>query len=62
MTASITRRPRPLRSRLAAAGAITAVGALLLTGCGDQTAGAEDSGEKKETAAPLAGKLPKKYQ
>ena len=28
MTASITRRPRPLRSRLAAAGAITAAGAL----------------------------------
>ncbi|WP_436738881.1 ABC transporter substrate-binding protein [Streptomyces sp. BBFR102] len=62
MTASITRRPRPLRSRLAAAGAITAVGALLLTGCGDQTAGAEGSGEKKEAAAPLADKLPKKYQ
>ncbi|CAL9579444.1 Glutamine-binding periplasmic protein [Streptomyces sp. enrichment culture] len=60
MTASTTRRTTAARSRTAAVGAIAVAGALLLTGCGDQT---EDNGSSaKDTAsasaAPLADKLP----
>lgn len=54
MTASTIRRST-VTTRLTAVGAIAVAGALLLTGCGDQT-------EKKSTStsskAPLAGKLP----
>ncbi|MCF0076330.1 ABC transporter substrate-binding protein [Streptomyces lomondensis] len=59
MTASSTRRTTAARSRLAAVGAIAVAGALMLTGCGDQT---KDNGSDSETAtaaAPLADKLPK---
>ncbi|MFJ4365414.1 ABC transporter substrate-binding protein [Streptomyces chartreusis] len=58
MTASTTRRTTAARSRLAAVGSIAVAGALILTGCGDQTndSGSESSGSK--SAAPLADKLP----
>ncbi|MFS4097293.1 ABC transporter substrate-binding protein [Streptomyces sp. AF1A] len=61
MTASSTRRTTAAHSRLAAVGAIAVAGALLLTGCGDQTKGKSNdsvsSGAK--SSAPLADKLPK---
>jgi polar amino acid transport system substrate-binding protein len=59
MTASSTRRTTAAQSRLAAVGAIAVAGALMLTGCGDQT---KDNGSDSQTAtasAPLADKLPK---
>ncbi|MEU0384938.1 ABC transporter substrate-binding protein [Streptomyces chartreusis] len=58
MTASSTRRTTAAHSRLAAVGAIAVAGALMLTGCGDQT---KDNGSESDTtaSAPLAGKLPK---
>ncbi|GAB2725911.1 ABC transporter substrate-binding protein [Streptomyces bullii] len=59
MTASSTRRSTAAHSRLAAVGAIAVAGALMLTGCGDQT---KDNGSGSQTAktttAPLADKLP----
>ncbi|MGW0710607.1 ABC transporter substrate-binding protein [Streptomyces sp. NPDC002643] len=57
MTASTTRRTTGLRTRTAAVGAIAVAGALLLTGCGDQT---KDKGSDTATtsSAPLADKLP----
>ncbi|POX55603.1 atrA protein [Streptomyces sp. Ru71] len=61
MTASSTRRTTAAHSRLAAVGAIAVAGALLLTGCGDQTkkeSGSESSGSASTTTAPLADKLP----
>jgi polar amino acid transport system substrate-binding protein len=58
MTASTTRRTTAARSRLAAVGAIAVAGALLLTGCGDQTEEGNDSGTSETSAAPLADKLP----
>ncbi|MGD9482385.1 ABC transporter substrate-binding protein [Streptomyces sp. TRM70308] len=66
MTARFTRR-HSARRRLGAAGAIAVTGALLLTGCGDQTDGAEGGGdsveqEEKENAAPLFDALPKEIQ
>ncbi|MFE0383082.1 ABC transporter substrate-binding protein [Streptomyces bungoensis] len=57
MTASSTRRTTA-HSRLAAVGAIAVAGALLLTGCGDQTKN-KDSGSASTSNAPLADKLPK---
>ncbi|MEW2250711.1 ABC transporter substrate-binding protein [Streptomyces sp. NPDC006975] len=60
MTASSTRRTTAAHSRLAAVGAIAVAGALLLTGCGDQTkkdSGSQSSGPASGTA-PLADKLP----
>ncbi|MBT3153417.1 ABC transporter substrate-binding protein [Streptomyces sp. CHD11] len=65
MTARITRRTTAAHSRLAAVGAIAVAGALLLTGCGDQTddSGSGGSAEKdKSSSAPLFDKLPKKIQ
>ncbi|WP_409469750.1 ABC transporter substrate-binding protein [Streptomyces sp. HC307] len=65
MTASSTRRTTAARSRLAAVGAIAVAGALLLTGCGDQTenGGGSDSTDTATTAAaPLADKLPKEIR
>ncbi|RII16021.1 Glutamine-binding periplasmic protein precursor [Streptomyces sp. YIM 130001] len=58
MTARSSCRRRPAKSRIAAVGATAVAGALILTGCGDQTA---DSGASKEkqSSAPLADKLPK---
>ena len=47
MTARTTRRTTAARSRLAAVGAIAVAGALLLTGCGDQT-------ETRAAAAPAS--------
>ncbi|MCX4669885.1 ABC transporter substrate-binding protein [Streptomyces sp. NBC_01381] len=43
------------KTRMTAVGAIAVAGALLLTGCGDQT---KDNGGGKVTDAPLADKLP----
>jgi polar amino acid transport system substrate-binding protein len=62
MTARSTRRPSVAQLRPAAIGAIAVAGALLLTGCGDQTNEAEakqskDSGSSA-AAAPLADLLP----
>lgn len=62
MTARTTRRPAAVRSRIAAAGAVAVAGALLLSGCGDQTDSANDGGKQKDNAAPLFDKLPKKIQ
>jgi polar amino acid transport system substrate-binding protein len=62
MTARQTRL-RVRRSPILAAGAVVTMGALLLTGCGDQTEGAGGGGETaKASAAPLFKELPKKYQ
>ncbi|MFE6284576.1 ABC transporter substrate-binding protein [Streptomyces sp. NPDC057877] len=61
MTASSTRRTTAARSRLAAVGSIAVAGALLLTGCGDQTEGGGSDNETEtatQSAAPLADKLP----
>ncbi|MEV5877567.1 ABC transporter substrate-binding protein [Streptomyces sp. NPDC052101] len=61
MTASSARRTTAARSRLAAVGAIAVAGALLLTGCGDQTKD-KNKGSGSVGSAPLAGKLPKDIQ
>src|SRR5690606_7896333 len=58
MTASTTRRTTAARSRMAAVGAIAVAGALILTGCGDQTDKSSDSGSTDSSSAPLADKLP----
>ncbi|CAM5431258.1 ABC transporter substrate-binding protein [Streptomyces canus] len=60
MTASSTRRTTAAHSRLAAVGAIAVAGALILTGCGDQTDKSSDSSTSDSSAssAPLASKLP----
>ncbi|WP_320780266.1 ABC transporter substrate-binding protein [Streptomyces sp. CRN 30] len=59
MTAGNTRRTTAMRSRTAAVGALAVAGALLLTGCGDQTKDdAGESGSSKANSAPLADKLP----
>ncbi|OIJ67012.1 ABC transporter substrate-binding protein [Streptomyces mangrovisoli] len=57
MTASSTRRTTAAHSRLAAVGAIAVAGALLLTGCGDQTKD-NNSSNSSSSSAPLASKLP----
>ncbi|MEU5807363.1 MULTISPECIES: ABC transporter substrate-binding protein [unclassified Streptomyces] len=64
MTASTTRRTTAARSRIAAVGAIAVAGALILTGCGDQTdkASTAPSGQAANSSAPLFAKLPKKIQ
>ncbi|MFE9170486.1 ABC transporter substrate-binding protein [Streptomyces kebangsaanensis] len=56
MTASSTRRTTAAHSRLAAVGAIAVAGALLLTGCGDQTK--DKNSSSVGNSAPLADKLP----
>ncbi|RSM85928.1 atrA protein [Streptomyces sp. WAC 01325] len=60
MTASTTRRTTAARSRLAAVGSIAVAGALILTGCGDQTndSGSESNDTGSASAAPLSDKLP----
>ncbi|MGW3140619.1 ABC transporter substrate-binding protein [Streptomyces sp. NPDC001139] len=58
MTASSTRRATATHHRLAAAGAIAVAGALILTGCGDQTKKDNSSGSASTSTAPLASKLP----
>ncbi|MFJ7770708.1 ABC transporter substrate-binding protein [Streptomyces sp. NPDC097107] len=60
MTASSTRRTTAAHSRLAAVGAIAVAGALLLTGCGDQTKNSDSGSSDNQSAAgaPLADKLP----
>ncbi|MFF7166272.1 ABC transporter substrate-binding protein [Streptomyces sp. NPDC008086] len=64
MTASSTRRTTATRSRLAAVGSIAVAGALILTGCGDQTndSGSDSTETGKSSTAPLFAKLPKKIQ
>ena len=58
MTAGFTRRTTTSRSQIAAFGAIAVAGALILTGCGDQTDKGGDSGSSSTSSAPLASKLP----
>jgi polar amino acid transport system substrate-binding protein len=67
MTAGISRCSTPL-TRLTAVAALAVAGALVLTGCGDQTK-KDDSGSSSggtsstsKSAAPLFSKLPKKFQ
>ncbi|MFI0775083.1 ABC transporter substrate-binding protein [Streptomyces sp. NPDC021212] len=63
MTASFTRRRVTTKSRTAAVGAVAVVGALLLTGCGDQTDKANSGGSGNAAEkGPLFSKLPKKIQ
>jgi polar amino acid transport system substrate-binding protein len=64
MTASTTRRTTAVRTRLAAVGSIAVAGALLLTGCGDQTKdnGSDTADTPATVAAPLADKLPKEIR
>ncbi|WP_328768701.1 ABC transporter substrate-binding protein [Streptomyces sp. NBC_00286] len=64
MTASSTRRTTAARSRIAAVGAIAVAGALLLTGCGDQTesSNSDSTDTSSAKAAPLADKLPKEIR
>ncbi|MFS8198740.1 ABC transporter substrate-binding protein [Streptomyces sp. CWNU-52B] len=61
MTASSTRRTTSAQSRIAAVGAIAVAGALLLTGCGDQTDDKDSGGSDSagSSSAPLADQLPK---
>ncbi|EHN75870.1 arginine/ornithine binding protein [Streptomyces coelicoflavus ZG0656] len=58
MTARSTRRTTAAHSRLAAVGAIAVAGALLLTGCGDQTKDNDAGGSQSASKAPLADMLP----
>ncbi|MEU6146299.1 ABC transporter substrate-binding protein [Streptomyces sp. NPDC047081] len=59
MTASSTRRTTAAHHRLAAVGAIAVAGALVLTGCGDQTKDKDNGSSSASTSsAPLADKLP----
>ncbi|MCC3769029.1 ABC transporter substrate-binding protein [Streptomyces sp. UNOC14_S4] len=63
MTASTTSRPAAARRRLAAVGAIAVVGALLLSGCGDQrNKSGHESQASEGSSAPLFAKLPKAIQ
>ncbi|GAA2631625.1 ABC transporter substrate-binding protein [Streptomyces vastus] len=64
MTASSTRRTTAAHSRIAAVGAIAVAGALLLTGCGDQTesSSSDSTDTPSASAAPLADKLPKEIR
>lgn len=65
MTARSIRRQaaaRTRRIRTAAPLAVVVTGALLLTGCGDQTGSAEGGAGKQDSKAPLFDKLPKKIQ
>ncbi|MGW2521281.1 ABC transporter substrate-binding protein [Streptomyces sp. NPDC001617] len=60
MTAGSTRRTTAAHTRLAAVGAIAVAGALILTGCGDQTKNKDNGSSSASTSsAPLADKLPK---
>ncbi|MBC9711257.1 ABC transporter substrate-binding protein [Streptomyces sp. TRM66268-LWL] len=64
MTASSIRRTTA-KSRIAAVGAIAVAGALILTGCGDQTDDSKETpknGDGSKAAAPLADKLPKEIK
>lgn len=59
MTARSIRRTTAVHPRIAAVGAIAVAGALLLTGCGDQTKDKDNgSGSPSTASAPLADKLP----
>ncbi|MCX4723815.1 ABC transporter substrate-binding protein [Streptomyces sp. NPDC090052] len=58
MTARSTRRTAAMKSRTAAVGAIAVAGALLLTGCGDQTKNGPKSDGTGSGSAPLAHLLP----
>ncbi|NBM19660.1 ABC transporter substrate-binding protein [Streptomyces sp. GC420] len=65
MTASTIRRTAAARSRLAAVSAIAVAGALMLTGCGDQTKEGKEGGGSESAAAtkaPLFDALPKSIQ
>ncbi|WRZ90648.1 ABC transporter substrate-binding protein [Streptomyces sp. NBC_01007] len=59
MTARTTRRTTAAPSRIAAVGAIAVAGALILTGCGDQTKNDSGNSSTSTSSAPLADKLPK---
>ncbi|WP_405619090.1 ABC transporter substrate-binding protein [Streptomyces sp. NBC_00076] len=58
MTASSTRRTTAAHTRTAAVGAIAVAGALILTGCGDQTKDSDSGSSTSSSTAPLADKLP----
>ncbi|MFJ5263968.1 ABC transporter substrate-binding protein [Streptomyces sp. NPDC088387] len=64
MTASTTRRTTATRTRLASVASIAVAGALILTGCGDQTesSGSESEDTGSAVAAPLADQLPKEIR
>ncbi|MBD0747589.1 ABC transporter substrate-binding protein [Streptomyces sp. CBMA152] len=65
MTASTTRRTTAASSRIAAVGAIAVAGALLLTGCGDQTKSKDNNSSSSASTSgkgPLFSKLPKEIQ
>lgn len=75
MTARTPRRPAAVRSRrsprafglggtrgIAAPVAVAVTGALLLSGCGDQTDSASGGSQTQGSKAPLFDKLPKKIQ
>lgn len=65
MTARNSRRPADVRrrsARMAAPIAVLVTGALMLTGCGDQTGSADGGADKQGSKAPLFDKLPKKIQ
>ncbi|MCX5385614.1 ABC transporter substrate-binding protein [Streptomyces sp. NBC_00083] len=62
MTASTTRRTTASTSRIAAVGAIAVAGALLVTGCGDQTKKGSAPESSGSSTAPLFSKLPANIQ
>lgn len=62
MTASTRRRTAALRLRIAAPVALAVTGALLLTGCGDQTDAAQEGGSGGGEKSALNSKLPKKVR
>ncbi|RZU12756.1 ABC transporter substrate-binding protein [Streptomyces sp. BK239] len=65
MSARSIRPTTAARTRLAAVGSLAVAGALLLTACGDQTAGGgsgDVDASGKASTAPLFAKLPKKIQ
>jgi polar amino acid transport system substrate-binding protein len=61
MTASTTCRST-VTTRITAVGAVAVAGALLLTGCGDQTNSSSGGSGSTSSTAPLSGKLPKDIQ
>ncbi|MFD9795460.1 ABC transporter substrate-binding protein [Streptomyces sp. NPDC059070] len=65
MTASTTRRSTAASSKIVAVGAIAVAGALLLTGCGDQTKSKDNNSSSSASSSgkgPLFSKLPKAIQ
>lgn len=57
-----TTAAKSVKSRMTAVGALAVAGALLLTGCGDQTDGSNEGSGSKDNNAPLFDKLPATIQ